>query len=132
MRETDLDQMFAEFEATATSTFRPPGVAAARRRVQDRRRRRRGLLAGLVTLLLAGPGAYALAGRDTDRIPPTPTPSPTPDGRLVERKVTAQGAAGSLTELRFVDSWHGWALFDTCGPDEDSGRTDCWRDLART
>ncbi|MEV6812365.1 hypothetical protein, partial [Micromonospora sp. NPDC051296] len=31
-----------------------------------------------------------------------------------------------------VDSWHGWALFDTCGPDEDSGRTDCWRDLART
>ncbi|MFB9854077.1 hypothetical protein ACFFMR_27245 [Micromonospora andamanensis] len=41
------------------------------------------------------------------------------------------GVAGRLAELRFVDARHGWALFDTCDPD-DSDRTDCRLDLART
>ncbi|MBX7269797.1 hypothetical protein KIF24_29785 [Micromonospora sp. Llam7] len=132
MREIHLDKLFAEFEATAAPTFRPPGAEAARRRVHDRRRRRRALLAGLVALLLAGPGAYAVAGRDGDGDPPTPTPSPTPDGRPIERKVNPVGVAGRLDTLRFVDARHGWALFDTCGPTDDLGRTDCRRDLART
>ncbi|GIJ79545.1 hypothetical protein SAMN05443287_107194 [Micromonospora phaseoli] len=132
MREINLDKLFAEFEATAAPTFRPPGVAAARRRVHDRRRRRRGLLAGLVALILAGPGAYAVADRERDGDPPTPTPSPTPDGRPIERKVNPVGVAGRLDTLRFVDARHGWALFDTCAPTDDLGRTDCRRDLART
>lgn len=129
MREINLDQLFAEFEATVAPTFRPPGVEAARHRVNVRRRRRRGLLAGLVALLLAGPGVYATAGRDADRDPPELTPSP--DGQVIERKVNPVGVAGRLSELRFVDARHGWALFDTCDPD-DSDRTDCRLDLART
>ncbi|MBQ1050386.1 exo-alpha-sialidase [Micromonospora sp. C51] len=136
MREINLDRLFAEFEATAAPTFRPPGVDAARRRVNRRRRRRRGLLAGLVALLLTGPGVYATAGRDADRDPPDPTPSPAtpspaPDGQVIERKVNPVGVAGRLAGLRFVDARHGWALFDTCGPD-DSDRTGCRLDLART
>ncbi|MBQ0891533.1 hypothetical protein KBX37_00170 [Micromonospora sp. U56] len=126
MRETALDEMFAEFEADALTIFRPPGVAAAQRRVRARRRRRRGLLAGLVALLVGAPtGALAVAGRD-DR-PPTP-PTPTP-GRLTERKVVVPGAAGALVDLRFVDARHGWALFDTCTREAP---TDCRRTLGRT
>ncbi len=129
MRETDLDQMFAEFEASAAPTFRPPGVPEARRRTRARRRRR-GLLTGFVALLLAGPaGAYAIAGRDGDETPPTPRP---PDGQPVEWRVHPTGVAGQLTELRFVDARHGWALFDTCHQVDDLGRDDCRRDVART
>ncbi|MGK5740070.1 WD40/YVTN/BNR-like repeat-containing protein [Micromonospora sp. URMC 103] len=135
MRETDLDDVFAEFERRTAPTFRPPGLAAAGRRVRDRRVRRRGLLAGVVALLLAGPGgAYALAGRGGDGNRPTPTPSPTaspPDDRPVRRTVTVPGVRGELRQLTFVDARHGWASFDTCDP-EDVGSTDCRRDLART
>ncbi|MFI6263158.1 WD40/YVTN/BNR-like repeat-containing protein [Micromonospora sp. NPDC051006] len=135
MRETDLDELFAEFERRTAPTFRPPGLSAAGRRVRERRVRRRGLLAGVAALLLAGPaGAYALAGRDSDGNPPTPAPSPTaspPDDRPVQRKVTVPGVRGELRQLKFVDARHGWALFDTCDS-EDVGSTDCQRDLART
>ncbi|WP_341718289.1 hypothetical protein QQG74_00250 [Micromonospora sp. FIMYZ51] len=133
MRETDLEQMFAEFEASAAPTFRPPGLPAVRRRARDRRRRRRGLLTGIVALLLTGPaGAYAVAGRGGESDPPTPDPSPSTDERLIERRVHPTGVAGRLTGLRFVSSQHGWALFDTCQPVDQPSRTDCRRDLART
>ncbi|RKN46374.1 hypothetical protein [Micromonospora endolithica] len=136
MRETHLDGVFADFEARTAPTFRPPGLAATGRRVRDRRRRRRGLLAGLAALLLAGPGgAYALAGRDGDDVPPTPapaSPSPSPGGPPVSRRIVVPGVAGELRELRFVDARHAWALFDTCDPDDDLASTDCRRDLART
>ncbi|MEV4808727.1 WD40/YVTN/BNR-like repeat-containing protein [Micromonospora avicenniae] len=135
MRETDLDDVFAEFEQRTAPTFRPPGLAAAVRRVRDRRVRRRSLLAGTAALLLAGPaGAYALAGRDVDDDRPTPAPSPTAsrtDDRPVQRTVTVPGVRGELRQLKFVDARHGWAFFDTCDP-EDVGSTDCRRDLART
>ncbi|MEV1142829.1 hypothetical protein [Micromonospora sp. NPDC049799] len=132
MRETDLDDVFTEFEARTAPTFRPPGVADAARRVRDRRRRRRGLLAGVAALLLAGPGgAYAMAGRDDAPTPPAPDPSASPDDRLVERTVAVPGVPGELRQLQFVDARHGWALFDTCDR-EDVGSTDCRRDLART
>ncbi|MEU6206516.1 hypothetical protein ABZ814_23375 [Micromonospora musae] len=133
MRETDLDDVFAEFERRSAQTFRPPGLAAAGRRVRERRVRRRGLLAGVAALLLAGPGgAYALAGRDDNR--PSPAPRPTAsqtDDRPVQRTVTVPGVLGKLRQLHFVDARHGWAFFDTCDP-EDVGSTDCRRDLART
>ncbi|PWR07290.1 hypothetical protein DKT68_19705 [Micromonospora acroterricola] len=138
MRETDLDDVFAEFERQTAPTFRPPGLAAAGRRVRERRVRRRGLLAGVAALLLVGPGgAYALAGRNDDGNPPTPAPSPTasqPDDRpapVQRRTVTVPGVPGELRQLKFVDARHGWAFFDTCDP-EDVGSTDCRRDLART
>ncbi|MEV4712152.1 hypothetical protein [Micromonospora sp. NPDC049374] len=130
MREINLDQLFAEFEATAAPTFRPPGIADLQRRMR-RRRSWRSLLAGLVVLLLTGPGVYATAGLDADRDPPDPAPSPTPDGQVIERKVNPLGVAGRLADLRFVDARHGWALFDTCSP-EDTDRTGCRIDLART
>ncbi|MEH0969967.1 hypothetical protein V6U77_02350 [Micromonospora sp. CPCC 205546] len=135
MRENALDEMFAEFEADATTSFRPPGVPAAERRVRDRRRRRGRLLAGLGALLLAGPAGAFAAGRGADPGPPVPTPvpavSPTPTGDLPERKVFLPGAPGRLKELRFVDGRNGWALFDTCDT-LDLGATDCRRAVGRT
>ncbi|SCL58114.1 hypothetical protein [Micromonospora peucetia] len=136
MRETAVDEMFAEFEADALTSFRPPGVPAAQRRVRDRRRRRRRLLAGVGALLLAGPaGAFVAAGRDADPGPliPTPAPSvsPTPTGQLPERRVILPGAPGELTKLRFVDARHGWVLFDTCDPG-DPDATGCRRTVGRT
>ncbi|WBB93603.1 hypothetical protein [Verrucosispora sp. WMMC514] len=129
MREINLDQLFADFEATSAPTFRPPDISDLQRRMR-RRRSWRSLLTGLVVLLLTGPGVYATAGLDADRDPPDPTPSPPPDGQVIERKVDPVGVAGSLSELRFVDARHGWALFDTCERTDDS--SDCRRDLART
>ncbi len=133
MRETDLDQMFAEFEATATPTFRPPGVPATRRR--KRNRRRRGLLAGIVALLLAGPaGAYAIAGRD-DRIaplPPAPTVSPSPG---MVRQVPLPQGLGRPIDFHFLDARHWWALYDSCAPDTGKPRSydkECPRTLVRT
>ncbi|MEU6072547.1 hypothetical protein [Micromonospora sp. NPDC047074] len=131
MRETALDEIFAEFEADALTSFRPPGVPVAERRVRDRRRRR--LLAGVAALLLAGPaGAFVAAGRGADPDPPAPAPtpsvSPTSTGQLPERRVALPG---ELTDLRFVDARHGWAIFDTC----DSGDLDatgCRRTVGRT
>ncbi|MFG3706782.1 hypothetical protein ACGF7U_18905 [Micromonospora sp. NPDC047670] len=133
MRETALDEMFAEFESDALTTFRPPGVPAAQRRVRERRRRR-GLLAGVVALLLAGPGgAFAVAGRGGEPTPPTPTPtvSPPPTTTLPERRAALPGAPGTLADLHFVDSRNGWALFDTCDPN-DPGATGCRRAVGRT
>ncbi|MGN9811980.1 hypothetical protein ACTMSW_21800 [Micromonospora sp. BQ11] len=133
MRETDLDDVFAEFAARIAPTFRPPGVADAARRVHQRRRRRRGLLAGVAALFLAGPGgAYAMAGRDDAPTPPAPEPSASPDGRFVERAVAVPGVPGALRRLEFVDARHGWALFDTCDQGDDQASSDCQRDLART
>ncbi|MFG2011077.1 hypothetical protein ACGFNF_18630 [Micromonospora sp. NPDC048868] len=134
MRENDLDEMFAEFEADAMTSFRPPGVPVAERRVRDRRRRR--LLTGVAALLLAGPaGAFVAAGRGADPDPPAPLPtpsvSPTPTGQLPERKVALPGEPGELADLRFVDARHGWALFDTCGP-RDPDATGCRRAVGRT
>ncbi|MEH1099448.1 hypothetical protein [Micromonospora sp. CPCC 205561] len=135
MRENALDEMFAEFEADAMASFRPPGVPAVERRVRDRRRRRGRLLAGLGALLLAGPAGAFAAGRGSDPDPPIPTPapavSPTPTGKLPERKVSLPGTPGRLTELRFVDASNGWALFDTCDR-PDPGATDCRRTVGRT
>ncbi|MEU9505610.1 hypothetical protein AB0D32_04935 [Micromonospora sp. NPDC048170] len=139
MRETALDEIFAEFEANTLTSFRPPGVPAAERQVRDRRRRRRRLVAGVGALLLAGPaGAFVAAGRGADPGPPAPTPvpsvSPTPTGQLPERRVVLPGAPGELTELRFVDARHGWALFDTCDPGGpgDPDATGCRRTVGRT
>ncbi|SCL60131.1 hypothetical protein GA0070606_3222 [Micromonospora citrea] len=136
MRETALDEMFAEFEADTMTTFRPPGVPAAQRRVRERRRRR-GLLAGAIALLLAGPGgAYAVAGRGgepTPPTPPTPTPtvSPPPTTTLPERRAALPGVPGRLADLHFVDARNGWALFDTC-ESNDPGATGCRRAVGRT
>ncbi|SBT49867.1 beta propeller repeat protein [Micromonospora auratinigra] len=133
MPDTAIEQLFAEFEATARETFRPPGVPAAQRRVRDRRRHRRGLLAGVAALLLAGSaGGYAAAHRG-DRPTPTPTPTPTvsPSPELTERKVAVPGVPGRLADLRFVSGTSGWALFDTCEP-FDAGARDCRRTVART
>ncbi|MFU8875310.1 WD40/YVTN/BNR-like repeat-containing protein [Micromonospora sp. SL4-19] len=133
MPDTVIEEMFAEFEATARETFRPPGVPEAQHRVRARRRRRRGLLAGVTALLLAGSaGGYAAAHRG-DRPEPTPTPtvSPTPDGKVTERKVALPGVPGELTDLRFVDARTGWALFDTCGSYDPDARG-CQRTIART
>ncbi|MEH0937301.1 hypothetical protein [Micromonospora psammae] len=134
MRETDLNDVFAEFEARTAPTFRPPGLATAQHRVRNRRRHRRALLAGVAALLLAGPGGvYAVAGRDGDRTSPTPAPSPTaspsPGGPPVARRIAVPGVTGEVRDLRFVDSRHGWALFDTC---DARAFTDCRRALART
>ncbi|WP_422734512.1 WD40/YVTN/BNR-like repeat-containing protein [Micromonospora sp. WMMD558] len=136
MREQNLDELFAEFEAQALPTFRPPGVPDAQRRLRERQRRRRGLLAGVVTLLLAGPaGAYAVAGRNGDEVSPVPTPSPSvspsPDDNPVQRRVALPGVAGELRQLRFADARHGWAFFDTCNA-ADSGAGGCERALGRT
>jgi hypothetical protein len=128
---TDLNELFAKFEAETTTSFRPPGVPAAQRRTRARRRRRRALLTGVVALLLAGPGgAFALADRG-DRADPTPVVIPSPEGRLTVRKVTLPGVRGELSKLRFVDGRTGWALFDTCGGD-DPDDTGCLRTLGRT
>ncbi|MEU5786104.1 hypothetical protein ABZ754_00050 [Micromonospora purpureochromogenes] len=126
MREQTLDELFAEFEAQALPTFRPPGVPDAERRLRSRPRRRRGLLAGVVALLLAGPaGAYAMAGRNPDH-PPNPTVTP----RVVERPISLPRGAGALVQLQFIDGRHGWALFNTCSP---GGPADgCRLTLART
>lgn len=130
MRDTALEEKFAELEADALTIFRPPGVAAAQRRVRQRRRWRRGLLAGITALLVGTPaGALAVAGRH-DRLPITPpSPTVTPAGALTERKVVVPGAAGGLTDLRFVDARHGWALFDTCTRETPTG---CRRTVGRT
>ncbi|MGW4498523.1 hypothetical protein ACWENR_07890 [Micromonospora sp. NPDC004336] len=133
MRETALNEMFAEFEADAMTTFRPPGVPAAQRRVRERRRRR-GLLAGVVALLLAGPGgAYAVAGRGGEPTPPTPAPtvSPSPTTTLPERRAALPGVTGKLADLHFVDARSGWALFDTCDAN-DPRATGCRRAVGRT
>ncbi|MGC5018785.1 hypothetical protein [Micromonospora sp. DT47] len=127
MRETAVTELFAELEADAVRTFRPPGATAAQRRVRERRHLRRGLLAGIAALLVGAPaGAYAVAGRDDA---PRPTPPTVVSAPLSERKVTMPGAAGTLTDLRFVDARHGWALFDTC---TRQAPTDCRRTVGRT
>ncbi|MFG1778815.1 hypothetical protein ACGFIG_20610 [Micromonospora sp. NPDC049048] len=135
MRENDLDDMFAEFEADAMTSFRPPGVPAVERRVRDRRRRRGRLLAGVGVLLLAGPAGAFAAGRGVDPGPPVPTPAPTmsppPTDELLDRKVILPDVSGRLTELRFVDARNGWALFDTCDT-PDPGAEDCRRTVGRT
>ncbi|MCW3843564.1 hypothetical protein ONA70_26015 [Micromonospora yasonensis] len=133
MPETAVDEMFAEFEAAARDSFRPPGVPEAQRRVRDRRRRRRGLLAGLAALLLAGSaGGYAVAGRGDRSAPsPSPTVSVSPTGKVTERKVALPGVPGSLAELRFISGDDGWALFDTCEPGDFSAHG-CRRTVART
>ncbi|MGN9803241.1 hypothetical protein [Micromonospora sp. L32] len=124
MRETALDEMFAEFEADARTVIRPPGVAAAQARVRARRRRRRGLLAGMIALLLGGPaGAFAVAGRHDG--PPTPPEPPA----MARRTVVVPGAVGELADLEFVDARHGWALFTTCTREAPTG---CRRTLGRT
>ncbi len=120
MRETALDTMFAEFQADAVPTFRPPGVADAQRRARRRRRRRQSSLATLLALAVAAPAAgFAVAGRDGDQ----PAPA------VIERKVALPGVAGRLADLSFVDQRHGWALFDTCQPETASG---CHRTVGRT
>ncbi|MEH0845097.1 hypothetical protein V6U81_22175 [Micromonospora sp. CPCC 205711] len=112
MPETVVTELFADFEADALPTFRPPGVAVARRRVRERRWRRRGLLAGLAALLVGAPtGVLAVDGRDAA---PRPTPPALGSGPLPERTVTVPGATGRLTDLRFVDARHAWALLDGC------------------
>lgn len=133
MAETTIEEMFAEFEAAARDTFRPPGVPEAQGRVRDRRRHRRGLLAGLAALLLAGSaGGYVAAHRGGPPEPrPAPTGSPSPGGKLIERKVALPGVPGRLTALRFVDGLTGWALFDTCDSNDPAAR-DCRRTVART
>ncbi|MFR9774446.1 hypothetical protein ACL02O_00085 [Micromonospora sp. MS34] len=133
MPETAIKEMFAEFEAAARETFRPPGVPAAQRRVRDRRRHRRGMLAGLAALLLAGSaGGYAVAHRGDRSAPhPTPSGSPSPDGKLTEREVILPGFPGRLRDLRFVDGRAGWALLDTC-PAPDPAAEGCRRTVART
>ncbi|MEV2237732.1 sialidase family protein [Micromonospora sp. NPDC049891] len=134
MREINLDQLFAEFEATAAPTFRPPGVSDVQHRVR-RRRGWRHLLAGWVALLLAGPvGAYVLTGADGEPLPPNPMPSPStalvPDGNLIDRHVGAPGATTAHVQPRFVDARHGWSYSDTCfGQDLIE---DCERSLIRT
>lgn len=131
MRETDVEELFAGFEADTVPTFRPPGVADARRRTR-RRRRHRGTVAAVLALLVAGPaGSYAVAGRGGDRSTPGPVVSPAAAGAPVDRAVTLPGAAGRLAQLRFVDARQGWALFDTCDP-QGPAPTDCRRSLGRT
>lgn len=133
MAETTIEEMFAEFEAAARDTFRPPGVPEAQRRVRDRSRHRRRLLAGLAALLLAGSaGGYAVAHRGDRSTPhPTPTVVPSPNGKLTEREVILPGFPGKLRELRFVDGRTGWALLDTC-PAPDPAAEGCRRTVART
>ncbi|SCG55778.1 cell wall synthesis protein CwsA [Micromonospora humi] len=128
----DLEELFVEFETAAAPTFRPPGVADAQRRIRGRRRRR-GLLAGLLTVALAGPAsAFAVAHR-ADRPEPRPSPSvsSSPAGRLTVRTVTLPGVPGELADLRFVSARAGWALFDTC-VDAGESRSGCRRTVART
>ncbi|MFU8853212.1 WD40/YVTN/BNR-like repeat-containing protein [Micromonospora sp. SL1-18] len=133
MPDTVIEEMFAEFEAAARETFRPPGVPEAQRRVHARRRQRRGLLAGVMALLLTGSAGGYLAAHRGDRPEPMPTPTvaPTPVGKLTERKVALPGVPGKLTGLRFVDARTGWALFDTCGSYDPDARG-CQRTIART
>ncbi|SCL22948.1 hypothetical protein GA0070616_2637 [Micromonospora nigra] len=132
MRETDLDGMFAEFEASAVAALRPPGVAATQHRVRQRRLRRRGLLAGITALVVAGPvGALAVAGRDDGTPPEPPPPTAAPGPSVSDRKVVVPGTVGGPSELRFVDARHAWALFDTCDG-TDQVTDGCRRTLART
>ncbi|MEV0153379.1 hypothetical protein AB0H57_06500 [Micromonospora sp. NPDC050686] len=131
MPETTIEEMFAEFEAAARDTFRPPGVPETQRRVRDRRRRRRGLLAGLAALLLTGSaGGYAVAGRG-DRSTPSPAPTVSPTGKITERKVALPGVPGRLAEVRFTGAADGWALFDTCER-RDLAAQVCRRTVGRT
>ncbi|MGW9196767.1 hypothetical protein [Micromonospora chersina] len=131
MPDTLIEESFAEFERAARETFRPPGITAARRRIRVRRRRRI-LLAGLLALLAGPTGAYAAAQRgDRPEPRPTPTVSPTPGGKLTERKVALPGVPGGLTDLRFIDSRTGWALFDTCDSNDPTAKG-CRRTVART
>ncbi|MFC0006639.1 beta propeller repeat protein [Micromonospora siamensis] len=134
MRETTVvERVFAEFEADALTSFRPPGVADAQRRLRQRRRRR-GLLAGLTALLVGGPaGAFALAGGQTDPRPtPTPVVSVSPQRKFMERQIIVNGVPSTLTDIRFVDGRVGWALLGTCEPTADQVSGDCVRTLART
>ena len=131
MAEVELDDVFAAFEAGAVGTFRPAPLVEVARRARRRRLRRRAALAGLLTVLLAGPpGALAFAVRRPDG-PAKPTPtapasprrsaSPGPSRAAViepspqVRHVAVPGVSLPVQYVWFLaDAQHAVTLFDSC------------------
>ena len=114
MRESQVEDLFAQFEADVAGTFRPPGVGDAATRARRRRRTRGSALAGLAAMLFAVPAGAIAVASGGDGPPPTPRPAPTASPTMVERKVRLPGSELSVATLRFVDARHAWALLESC------------------
>lgn len=131
MGELKMDEMFEQFEAEMTGTFRPVPLNQMATRARRRSRLRRGWFAGVLAALLAGPaGVFAVASQGDGRPSPAPSPSvtstPSPDFHPVERKITVPGVADPVIGLVFTDARHGWALFGSCS-DENTVNEVCGR-----